>query len=41
LFVLNVVSCLLLVLYICIVRCYLDKILNSDEVTLVAVLYPT
>jgi len=40
-FVLNVVYCLLLVLYVCITKCYLDKILNSDEVTSVAVLYPT
>lgn len=34
-------SCLLLVLYIHTVKCYLDKILNSNEATSVVVLYPT
>lgn len=35
----SVVSCLLLVLYIYVVKFYLDKILNSEEVTSVTVLH--
>ncbi|TWJ10947.1 hypothetical protein JN06_02568 [Bacteroides zoogleoformans] len=35
----SIVSCLLLVLYIYTIKFYLDKILNSDEVTSVAVLH--